>query len=233
MDKKEAFLKSLYLKWKEASIPHASSHPDDETLACFLEEKLPAQETERIKEHLLACKDCAELVILQLETPPGELLEPPREMIEQAKALLSDEEERPVLEVCLQLKEKTWEIIKVTGDILFGQELVPAPVLRSRNIKDIKDEITIFKDFQDITAHLKIVSKKKDTFTLSVLIKDKATQKAAKDLRVSLIKDDTELESYVAESRTVTFENILLGRYTVEIADLDKKAASILLDLRI
>jgi uncharacterized protein YjbK len=53
-----------------------------------------------------------------------------------------------------------------------------------------------------------------------------------KDLRVTLIKDDVELESYITDSGKVTFEHVLLGRYSVEISSVDNKIASVILDIK-
>ncbi len=120
-----------------------------------------------------------------------------------------------------------------SGDILVGQELMPAPILRSHKIKDFKDEVIILKDFRDIRVEAKIENKGTKAFNLTIRVKDKQTQKIIKDLRVTLIKDDLELESYVADTGVVTFEHVLLGKYTVKIANLENNLASILLDIRI
>ena len=114
-----------------------------------------------------------------------------------------------------------------------GREFLPAPILRSRNIKEFKDEVTILKDFKDIRVELKLENKGRQAFDLTVIVKEKETQKTIKDLRVTLLKQDLELESYLNDSGKVIFENILLGRYTVEILKLEAKLAAILIDIKI
>jgi hypothetical protein len=47
-----------------------------------------------------------------------------------------------------------------------------------------------------------------------------------------LIKEGLELESYISDSGRVVFENVLIGRYTVEISSPSKNMAAILLDIR-
>jgi hypothetical protein len=54
-----------------------------------------------------------------------------------------------ILEILLNLKERAWEIIQAGGDVLVGQELVPAPVLRSRQIDNFKDSLSIIKDLRE------------------------------------------------------------------------------------
>jgi hypothetical protein len=156
----------------------------------------------------------------------------PEELLKSIKDLAAISIAIPILEIILRIKEKLMEILSTTGDVLVGQELVPAPVLRSRQIKDFKDEVTILKDFQDIRVEAKIENKQGKAFSLSITVKEKDSQKMMKDLRVTLIKDDVELESYVADSGKVTFEHVLLGKYTVEVANIENKIASIILDIK-
>ena len=153
-------------------------------------------------------------------------------MLKYVKNLVRPEDKPPILEIILKLKEKALELLNTTGDILVGQELVPAPVLRSRQMKDFKDEVTILKDFKDIRVEVKIENKHGEFFNVTVMVKEKETQKVIKDLRVCLLKDELELESYLNDAGKVTFEHILLGKYTVEISTLENKLASILLDIK-
>ena len=122
--------------------------------------------------------------------------------------------------------------MNTTGDILVGQEFVPAPVLRSRKAKDFKDEVTILKDFKDIRVEVKIENKVGEAFDLTVLVKEKESQKVIKDLRVTLLRGDLELESYLNDPGKVIFENVLLGKYTIEISTLESKLASVLLEIK-
>jgi hypothetical protein len=54
-----------------------------------------------------------------------------------------------------------------------------------------------------------------------------------KDLRVTLIRDDTELESYLSDSGKVVFEHVLLGKYMVEISNIENKLAMIEIDIKV
>jgi hypothetical protein len=226
----EELIRQVYREYKQG-LPLSGEHPDEETLAAFLEAKLPPQEAEKLKAHLITCPGCLESVTAQLRLGQQELTVP-QDLLDRAKSLV---EEKPglLLEIYLRLKESLLEIIHTTGDVLVGQELVPAPLLRSRKIKDFKDEVTILKDFSDIRVEAKVENKMNEAFTLTVTVKEKSSQKILKDLRVTLIKDDVEMESSLSDSGKVIFEHVLLGKYTVEISTLDKKLAGILLDIKV
>jgi succinate dehydrogenase/fumarate reductase iron-sulfur protein len=99
-------------------------------------------------------------------------------------------------------------------------------------VKDFKDEVTILKDLKDIRVEVKIENKAGKAFCLTIMVKQRQTQKIIKDLRVTLLKDDLELESYLTDSGSVTFEHLLLGSYTIEVVSTEDKLASILLDIK-
>jgi hypothetical protein len=170
---------------------------------------------------------------MHIKLKPDEAKDIPEVLLRRAKDLVSQDAKQEILEIFLKLKEKALELLGTTGDILVGQEFMPAPVLRSRNITDFKEEITILKDFKDIRAEAKIENRKGKLFSLTIIVREKATQKVMKDLRITLIKNDIELESYLTDSGRATFEDVVLGRYTVEISSIDNKLASILLDIKV
>lgn len=231
--KLEKLIKFAYKRWKVGNYHAHKTHPDEETLACFLEGRLNAQESQDIKLHILSCDSCAQSFAADfgLNNEPDN--EVPQELIARVKNLVGEAAKTGALEIFLKAREKIIELLNTTGDILVGQELVPAPVLRSRKIRDFKDEITILKDFQDLRVEIKVENKGANIFDLNIIVRQKQTQKTIKDLRVTLLKEDLELESYITDSGVVTFEHVLLGRYRIEISSLEKQLASILLDIKI
>ena len=231
-DELERLIKMAYQYWKSGQPESQDPHPDAETFACLLENKLSQEEEEAVKQHLLICDSCAEVFSLQLKLKTDQLQEVPLGLIAQAKDLVRAASEVSFLEIFLKLKEKALEVINTTGDVLVGQELVPAPLLRSRQIKDFKDEVIILKDFQDLRVEVKIEGLGMQAFNVSVCVKEKSSQRIIKDLRVTLIKDDLELESFIADTGKVIFEHVLIGKYTVEISSVENKLARILLDIR-
>jgi len=231
-NKLEELIKIVYKKWKRDNLREQGPHPDDEALASFLEGRLSQEERERIKVHLLSCDICCEAVTARLSLKPQPLKQVPPELIERVKGLVDSQSTFSIIQIILLLKEKALEILSTTGDVLLGDEFVPAPVLRSRKIKEFKDEVTILKDFKDIRVEVKIENKHGKAFDLLVFVKDKQTHRIIKDLRITLLKDDLELESYLSTSDKVIFEHVLAGRYIIEITGIEDKIASILLDIR-
>lgn len=233
-DRTEKLIRSIYQKYKIGqSVDPDSWHLDEEEMAGFLEGKLSRKESEKCKLHFIHCKHCAELLALQvkLSAIPREETVPP-ELLAAAKGLVEEQAKISLFEIFLKLKEKTLELLHTNGDVIVGQELVPAPMLRSRKQQDFKDEVSILKDFQDIRVEVKIENKRQEAFSLIITAKNKRTNRVIKDLRVSLMENDTELESYLTETGAVTFEHVLLGKYTVEISDIDNKLASLLIDIK-
>jgi len=231
-DKTEGLIKAVYRRWKKSHFKEADAHPDEETFACFLEGCLSEEENERLKAHLAVCDNCAEICALSLNAEAAELKEVPGELLDKAKGILSLKDKSLALEIFLRLKENILEIIKANGDILLGQELVPAALLRSRDIKDFKDEVIILKDFQDIRVEVKIENQGGKYFNVLLQAKHKHAPYMLKDLRVTLIKDDLELESYLSDTGLVNFEHVLLGKYRLEITSVENRLASVILDVK-
>lgn len=229
----EKLITLVYKKWKLDRPGREGGHPDEERLTCFLEGRLSEEECAVIKEHIVDCESCLEALTLNLEL--GSIKEQgiPEELLKRAKELISGTDDSPALEIVLKLKDKFLEIVNTTGDVLVGQEFMPAPVLRSRQIKDFKDEITILKDFQDIRLEIKIESKTGKFFSVNILARQKQTQEIIKDLRIALVREDIELESYITDTGSVTFDNVALGKYSIAISTIDKRLASVLLDIKI
>ncbi|PIP20858.1 MAG: hypothetical protein COX40_02525 [Candidatus Omnitrophica bacterium CG23_combo_of_CG06-09_8_20_14_all_40_11] len=230
--KLEQLIKVVYKKWKSDHRSADQLHPDEETWVCFLEGRLSKEENERIKSHLISCDSCAEVFAAQVRLKPTAVKKVPEELIEHAKNLVASEDRLSVIEIALMLKGKALEILSTTGDVLVGQEFVPVPILRSRQLKEFKDEVTILKDFKDIRVEVKIENKQAQAFDLIIFVKDKQTHRIIKDLRVTLLKDDLELESYLSTTDKVIFEHVLAGKYIIEISNIENKIASILLDIK-
>ena len=232
-DKLEKLVEVVYKKWRLERPKIDEPHPDEEMLVCFLEGRLSDNDNQQIKMHLINCDSCLEVFLLNLKLKASEIKDVPQDLLERVKGLLTATEESRVLEIILKLKEEILEIIHTTGDVLVGQEFMPACLLRSRSIKDFKDEVHILKDFKDIRVELKLENKGGKFFNLIIKAREKPTQKVLKDLRVTLIKDDVELESYLTDSGSVTFEHVFLGKYTLEISSVENKLASVLLDIKV
>lgn len=227
----ERLIGFVFKKWKAESLSADDKHPDEEAMVCFLENTLSEPEAESVKLHVLNCDRCAQILEIQakleIEDTPA-----PLNLIEKAKGLAREGSTAPILEIFLKATEEFLELISTTGDILIGQEFIPAPILRSRKIKDFKDEIIILKDLEGLRIEIKIENKLGQFFNLSVLAKERSTQKIIKDLRVTLLKGDLELESHHADTGKVIFENVLLGKYLIEVSNIECKLAAIIIDIK-
>jgi len=228
----EKITKIIYREWKRGRSIKVKAHPSEEELACFLEGNFSVQDKEAVQEHLLSCDICAEYISTQLKIQPHLSLDVPARLLEKIKKLLGQDTVENLLEIFIKLKEKAMEIIQTTGDVLVGQELVPAPVLRSRKIDEFKEEVSILKDLHQIRVLAKIQNKETKSFNLTITVKDKQSQRIGKNLRITLIKDGIELESYMTDSAGSSFfENIPPGNYSVEIIREDQKEA--IIDLKV
>ena len=231
-DKLEGLVKKVYRGWKKSALAK-DPHLDEEVLACFFDNCLSPEENERIREHIISCDECAGIFALSLnaESAP-EPKEIPKELLKRAMDILKSKDKPDIFEIVLLLKENMLEIINATGDILLGQELVPAPVLRSRKIKDFKDEVTILKDFEDIRLEVRVENKGGKYFNVTVKARHKHSSGGFKDLRATLIKDGLELESYLSDSESFSFEHVLSGKYELELTGTNAKLVSVILDVR-
>ncbi|MFA4993046.1 MAG: hypothetical protein WC571_03660 [Candidatus Omnitrophota bacterium] len=208
----------IYREWKTSVRILNKGHPNEEALACFLEDKLPQTDRDLIQDHLLKCDICAEYLGTQLKIETHLSKDVPASLLERARKMVGGDVKDNILEVFLMFKEKALEIIQTSGDVLVGQELIPAPVLRSRQINEFKEEVSILKDLQEIRVLVKVERKGSKIFNLAVTIKDKQGGLIDKASRITLIKDEVELESYVSDTGTSLFENILPADYKVEVA---------------
>jgi hypothetical protein len=238
----EKIARFIYRQRKSSLKMSSQEHPDEESLACFAEGKLGSPEMELIQKHLLNCDLCAEYLSTQLKIEAHLSKEVPLALLDKVKRIISSDLGGNLFEIFIKLKGKALEIIQTSGDVLVGQELIPAPVLRSRQINEFKEEVSILKDLREIRVMAKIQNKSTKSFDLTITVKDKwprghglasngQSHKADKNLRVTLLKDKLELESYIADAGSSLFENISPGDYTVEITQEDRKVAVV--DLKV
>jgi len=227
----EKIIRFIYREWKGDGRLINNEHPTEEALVCFLEDKLAQTDKDLIQRHLLKCDICAEYLCAQFKIEPHLSKDVPAFLLERVGKMVGSDVKEDVFEIFLRLKEKAWEIIQTSGDVLVGQELIPAPVLRSRQINEFKEELSILKDLQEVRVLAKVESKNGRVFNLVITIKNKQGQQVNKDLRVTLIKNEVELESYISGTGSSIFENILPGNYRVEVTQETRLLAVI--DLKV
>lgn len=231
-DKTEKLIKAVYKAYKANSTAKEEKHPDEETLACFIGNLLNPDETKAIKEHLIHCNFCAQALAARIKITKPIKTHIPKDLILKITDLAENQQELPGLNIILSIKDKIFELLDTNGDILVGQELMPAPLARSRQIKEFKNEITILKDFNGIRIEVKIENKSQNLNNLSIAVKNKQTSQLIKDLRIALLKNDLELESYVTDINKVVFDQILTGQYSIKIFESNKKLGAISLEIK-
>ena len=230
-DRMERFIAMAFNDWKKDQA-RQKRHPDEEEIACFLEGKLSAKDARRFKDHLAACDRCARLLAADLYSYPADQVEVPASCLEAARNMVDKEDHAPIFEIVLSIRDFGFEIIKTTGDVLFGQEFIPAAILRSRHLSDFKDEVVVVKDFPQARIEARIQVVPGQRFNLSVVVRDKKTQRPMEGLRVTLVQDNIELESRVVQEGRAAFEHVCAGSYSISISGLKHSVASISIDVR-
>jgi hypothetical protein len=230
VDDNERRIREVYAAWKSAQgIPAGTEHPDDETLACFIEGTLPDAQERKIREHVLACPACGRQVKAHLVTqPPAE--DPSAELLEKTRRLLERRLGLYAMELVVRVHDSFLQIVSTTADVLVGQEFVPAVLFRSRQPQDFKDGLTVLKDFQDVRVELR-VDKKDNDFSVTAAVKNKETQDVVTGTRISLLKEDIDLESYQAETGKAVFEHVPAGKYSITITSRDDTLAMLFLEI--
>ncbi|MFA6349474.1 MAG: hypothetical protein WCY12_00910 [Candidatus Omnitrophota bacterium] len=230
-EKLEELLKTFYRKNKPV-LKIGQGHPGEDVLACYSEGRLSSEELSKVSEHLAGCVLCAEAFLTQLRVAGGKKYNIPYELRARLKAIAGRTADS-VFEIVLKSAGNVFELIYSNGQVLLGQDLIPMQDLRSRNIKDFRDTVSMVKDVESIRIEIKINSCAKGYFNVIVSARNKKTSKLLKDCRVSLIQSESELESYILDKSAVAFERVLLGKYRLEISSQESKIADISVDIKL
>jgi hypothetical protein len=217
--------------WKKDQKGQAK-HPGEEDIACFLEGKLDVHDSAILKEHLITCDACAELLAADLRAFPAEEMPVPEDLLERARGMLVKHKGISALDIIVKARDPGWEIISTTGDVLFGQELIPAAVLRSRNIQEFKDEVVVLKDFVQSIVEVRLQHAAGAGFNVSVAVKDRKSQKVHTDSRITLSKEGVELESKISDTGRVVFEHVEPAVYSIDVEGPREKIAVVCLEVR-
>jgi len=197
-------------------------------LSCLIDGKVSELERDKFLAHVLTCQGCAELLGTHLKVINAinnkEALETPEEVVQAAIGLYNPEVGVNFLEVALNLKEKFIELVRTTGDILLGPQLVPIPALRSHSEESrFANEVKIVKEFDNILTEVGVEKKKPDICDVEIRLTDKETKKKKEGFRVTLNKNGKEIESSLIEDGKVAFKDVRPDKYVVSIIKDDKK----------
>ncbi|MCM8779978.1 MAG: hypothetical protein NC914_02380, partial [Candidatus Omnitrophica bacterium] len=181
---------------------------------------------------LLACSKCSENVLLdeKVQTLTRDV---PPELMRAAGDLISQSRQPDALEIILKIKEDFLEIVRTSADFFKKKDLSLAPVfLRGIPAREVSEEVQLIKYLGRIRTDIKIEKEDRNRIKVSITLSEKKTGRPRNDLRVSLKKDNQEIESYVVKEGRVIFAPLAAGRYEIEIADMNKRVYRVLLELR-
>ncbi len=225
----ESFIRFVYGRWRKSNLKVYEEHPDAEELTCLQEGRLPKEKEGEMKRHILTCDACAASFALSLSLLDKAELPLPLMLSKYTKEKLGIKD-YDTMELILRMKDKAIEVIRANGDILLGQELIPAAVLRSRNISDFSKEVILLKKMNNIKVQVKIMSAGVGHFGVSVRVEDKQGREAVRDLRVSLFKRGLEIESYLSDSGEVLFEYVPAGNYIIGIFRAGEDPSTVIIE---
>lgn len=233
----ELILKQALEKLRSASrFPIKEKCLKEEDFACLIEGQLSDSERKKLFKHILSCQACAltlrdHLLVLNAIDRKG-LLETPEAIVQAAMDLYSLEVGSDILEVILNFTEKMIELVRTTGEILRGPQLVPVPVLRSQGEENaFPNEIKIVKEFSNFLTEVDVEKKKPDLCDVEIRLTEKETKQKLKGFRVTLNKNGREIESCLMEEGKVTFKEVRPDKYTISIIKDDQKLGIIELQI--
>jgi len=146
--------------------------------------------------------------------------------------MLLEAQQASILDVVVAIRQEALALLRTTAKVMLDKEIVPLPVLRGRGITEFKEELILVKDLAGVKITLYIEKKDKNKVRIKVILADRKNRRLLGDLRISLFRDNTELESYAVRSGMVIFEGLTLGIYTLEILRKGSSIGMIKIELK-
>lgn len=232
-DQLERLVRMAFARWKSGQ-PRASVHPDEETFSLAMQGKLTHGEQAAFEEHLAACDACAETAGVFLQAAQAETADVPAEILARAQGLAAGAGRagavEDVFEVAIRLKDALIELVRSSGDVLIGQEYIPAAVLRSREQFEFTGAFTIVKDCAVFRCQIGIERAAAAQLRLRVAVFDRQSARPVSDVRFTLSARGVELESRFADNGAIVFEAVPAGVYTISVEDSTGRVAKIHLE---
>lgn len=209
---------------------------NDQDIACIIDSQLSEKDRVRYSDHILRCMKCAQnlrdhLLVLSAISKK-EVLETPEAIVQAAVDLYIPEAGVNVLEVVLNFKEKIIELVRTTGEILRGPGLIPIPAVRNQGEEvAFLNEIKIVKEFNNMMTEVGVEKNKPHLCNVEIRLTEKKSKKKMHGLRVTLVKNEREVESALIEEGKVTFREVKPGKYSLFIIKDNNKTGVIELDI--
>ena len=211
---------------------HIDNDNRDEMLACYAQGLLSAAEREAVKDLIKNDPRLKEELTVQeaiCQTEDESLAEIPDDVISKAKNLVSEPFGVHIWNVAVRFSRQTLRALKSDGSPV--DCVVRDPVLSRGSKTELTKSTVIRKGFGVFDIQMEISVKKKSVCCIVIFIKDLKKQSPMNDVRITLIKDNIELESYVTSQGRAVFEDIRDGYCLLEITAPDKPVARITLQL--
>lgn len=232
----DELVRIAFRRWKMEQ-PSPEVHPDEETFCQALQGTLSHGELRAFQDHLAMCDACADIIAACLDTAavsedaalPGEL----RESAAQAVAAVFPPQE--VLEVSVRIKDAALELLKAAGDVLIGQEYVPAAVVRGRGPqeREFRGGLTLVRDCGQLRCQVIIersVCRQAAGLRLSVKVSERSGAACGQG-RFTLVHEGRELESLCSDNGSAVFESVPVGISRVVFEDKNGRRAQICLEV--
>ena len=157
----------------------------------------------------------------------------PDYLVESAKDLLAERRGVKFLDIAVTVVGEFVQGLKTTGDILsgVGQDLQYAGAMRSDKDEKVS-RIAVRKVIEDVCVEVDISRASGELSNVVLKVTDNVRKTPRIDLRVTLIRDDIELESYVTEGGTRSFENVHPGKYVLQISDMKRILGIVSLEIK-
>jgi hypothetical protein len=210
-------IKKVYARWKISRGREPSEHPDEETFICFFQGFLNARDEAYLKEHILDCPRCAEIIAAGAaaeDTVPIPLLE--ESFIRQLKGLCSACGELPS-EAEFSWKEGIFRLLRVSGEFTLRGYAVEgaarAGADRGRGIR----KAVLYRKLKKTGLEITVSGQDIRRFSLQV----RSGRVAGGELRAALFCRGKESESKSFVEGRAAFSGIAAGDYLLEVSTVD------------
>lgn len=200
---------------------------NEETLVDFVEGRLSDRLRDDVEQHFSACPDCLDKVAIFYKLVHGEYtdepIQAPRNVTKSAIDAIHQQVESAtanrITKVAKELLEKGKEAVE-------RWTFVPVPTLAPiRGVRSAQtdDVIRIYKTINNFSFHVEMERSGKTH--LSVRIELGAEAKDWDTVLISLFTGEREITSSFWRGKTVSFENVTFGTYTMVFSSKGEKIA--------
>jgi len=209
------FIKKVYARWKDSRGAAAGDHPDEETLACFSEGLLTSREEAYLKEHILDCPRCAE--IIAAGSVEGDVVSvPPLEetFLRHLKNVCPDPEDLPS-EAEFSWKDGIFRFLRAAGEFALREYSVEGlPRDGVKPYRGLRNAV-LYRKFKKIRLEITVSGQESRKFSLQV----RAAGVLEGELRVALFCRGRENESQTMLEGRAVFGGVPAGDYLLEVSN--------------